>query len=132
MARLAAAIATDGMIREAPIVRETASSTARSEGTAFLAPASARMLAGHMREAVTDGTGRLLRNHRVPIAGKTGTAEVDEAASHAWFVGFAPAGAATRRIAFAIILENAGYGGAGAAAVAGEVVTAAATLGWIK
>jgi peptidoglycan glycosyltransferase len=131
MARVAAAIASDGMIRETPIVRGTPSSV-RTEDTSFLPPASARELARYMRLAVTEGTGRLLRNHSVPIAGKTGTAEVDEAGSHAWFVGFAPAGPATRRIAFAVILENAGYGGAGAAAVAGEVVTAAAALGWIK
>ena len=57
---------------------------------------------------------------------------MDNAKSHAWFVGFAPAGQATRRIAFAVILENAGYGGATAAAVVGHVVTAAEALGLVK
>ena len=98
----------------------------------FLPGESARVIADYMRDAVTNGTGRLLRDHPARIAGKTGTAELDDLPSHAWFVGFAPAGAATRRIAFAVILENAGYGGAGAASVAGQVVTAAATLGLVK
>jgi peptidoglycan glycosyltransferase len=81
---------------------------------------------------VTDGTGRQLKDHPIGIAGKTGTAEVDGARSHAWFVGFAPAGGATKRIAFAVLLENAGYGGATAASVAGQVVTAAASMGFVR
>ena len=35
-------------------------------------------------------------------------------------------------IAFAVILENAGYGGATAAAAAGQMVTAAASLGLVR
>jgi peptidoglycan glycosyltransferase len=128
LARVAAAIASDGLIREPSIVRDGAA----SEPKPFLPAASARLLAGYMREAVTSGTGRSLRSHALPIAGKTGTAQVDGAASHSWFVGFAPARPAARRIAFAVILENAGYGGAGAATVAGQVVTAAASLELLK
>jgi cell division protein FtsI/penicillin-binding protein 2 len=128
MARVAAAIGSGGMIREPSIVRQDSSVIPRP----FLSEDASRLLAGYMRDVVTDGTGRLLRNHPVRIAGKTGTAEVDDAKSHAWFVGFAPAGQATRRIAFAVILENAGYGGASAAAVAGQVVTAAESLGLVK
>jgi peptidoglycan glycosyltransferase len=128
MARIAAAIATDGTIREPSMVREAPAGPPRP----FLSEDAAHLLAGYMRDVVTDGTGRLLKNHPVRIAGKTGTAEVDGAKSHAWFVGFAPAGPAVHRIAFAVILENAGYGGASAAAVAGQVVTAAASLGLVK
>ena len=73
-----------------------------------------------------------LKDHPARIAGKTGTAEVDEANPHAWFAGFAPYGPATHRIAFAVVLENAGYGGVAAARVAGEVATAAISLGLIK
>jgi peptidoglycan glycosyltransferase len=64
----------------------------------------------------------------VPIAGKTGTAEVDDARAHAWFVGFAPYGPAPR-IAFAVIVENGGYGGRVAAPLAGDVVSAARARG---
>jgi cell division protein FtsI/penicillin-binding protein 2 len=78
---------------------------------------------------VLHGTGRQLRAHPGLIAGKTGTAQVAGSASHAWFAGFAPYGPGTTRIAFAVILENAGYGGANAAAAAGEIVSAASSLG---
>jgi cell division protein FtsW (lipid II flippase) len=128
MARVAAAMATDGVIRAPSVVEGSAA----PDPTPWLPGESARLIAGYMRDAVTNGTGRLLRDHPSRIAGKTGTAELDDLPSHAWFVGFAPAGPATRRIAFAVILEHAGYGGAGAASVAGQVVTAAATLGLVK
>src|SRR6185295_18641191 len=84
MARVAAAIGSDGMIREPSIVRQEVSVIARP----FLSAQASRLLAGYMRDVVTEGTGRLLSNHPVRIAGKTGTAEVDDAKSHAWFVGF--------------------------------------------
>jgi peptidoglycan glycosyltransferase len=125
MARVAAAIGSDGTLRDAPLVV----GSAPPGSTSFLSSEAARLLGGYMRDVVTEGTGRLLKGHPVPIAGKTGTAEVDDEASHAWFVGFAPHGPATRRIAFAVLLEHAGYGGASAAAVAGQIVTAAASLG---
>ena len=125
LARVAAAIGSNGTIREAPIVLDK---TVPVE-TAFVPPPAARTLAAYLRDAVVNGTGRALKGHAARIAGKTGTAEIDEAASHAWFAGFAPHGPAQRRIAFAVILEHAGYGGAAAAAVAGQVATAAASMG---
>jgi len=127
LARVAAAIGTDGIIRETPIV-----TSGTSVDTTFVTPGAARTLASYLRDAVTDGTGRLLKAHPARIAGKTGTAEVDGAASHAWFVGFAPQGPAKRRIAFAVILENAGYGGAAAASVAGQIATTAISMGLLK
>jgi peptidoglycan glycosyltransferase len=127
MARVAAAIATDGTIRETPVV----TGQTPTISTSLISSAAARTLAADLRDAVVSGTGRLLRDHSAHIAGKTGTAEVDDAPSHAWFVGFAPHGG-TRRIAFAVVLENAGYGGQAAARVAGEVASSAASLGIIK
>ena len=99
---------------------------------AILDADAARLLAGYMRDVVLSGTGRSLHNHPGRIAGKTGTAEVDGRASHSWFVGFAPFGAATRRIAFAVVIENAGYGAGSAAPAAGEIVSAAAAAGLMK
>jgi len=107
---------------------------------------------------VTSGTGRALRSHAVAIAGKTGTAEVTGAPAHSWFTGFAPYGpggsasaqrpvpgaaglssarrpapsARDRRIAFAVIVENAGYGSRAAAPIAGHIVSAAKELGLIR
>ena len=85
-----------------------------------------------MRDAVVSGSGRRLSDHSWRIAGKTGTGEVSGRRSHAWFVGFAPYGSPGRKIAVAVIIENAGYGGTAAAPVAGEIVTAAAAAGLIK
>jgi peptidoglycan glycosyltransferase len=82
-----------------------------------------------MRDVVLEGTGRSVRSSPVAIAGKTGTAELNGAPSHSWFIGFAPYGPASRRVAVAVILENAGYGGTAAAPAAGEIVEAAAALG---
>jgi peptidoglycan glycosyltransferase len=125
---VAAAIGSGGLLREPSLVLDAP----RRDPVPFVTESGAATLARYMRDVVTSGTGQLLRNHAVPIAGKTGTAEIENAKSHAWFVGFAPAGAATKRVAFAVILENAGYGGGSAASVAGQVVTAAASLGFAK
>ena len=128
MARIVAALAADGTMRD---VRIDSALPAPAEHE-FLPPPSARLLASFMRDVVLNGTGRSLRGEPVAIAGKTGTAEVTDAPSHAWFVGYAPYGAAKQRVAVAVILENAGYGGTAAAPVAGEIVSAAAALGLIR
>ena len=128
MARVAAAAASNGVVRDTRWDK----SAAPSKPESFLHADSARVLARFMRDAVLNGTGRRLRDHPWRIAGKTGTAELSSKPSHSWFVGFAPYGAAVRHIAFAIIVENAGYGAASAAPAAGEIVTAAAAAGLIK
>jgi peptidoglycan glycosyltransferase len=80
-----------------------------------------------MRQVVVAGTASSLAGHAVEIAGKTGTAEVAGAASHSWFVGFAPA-TGPSRIAVAVIVENGGYGARAAVPIAGEVISAARAL----
>jgi peptidoglycan glycosyltransferase len=90
------------------------------------------MLAEYMRGVVKEGTGRSVAGSPVPIAGKTGTAELQNRPSHAWFIGFAPhTGPAARKIAFAVIVENGRYGGRVAAPLAAEIVGAAARFGII-
>ena len=125
MARIAATIAADGVV---PDVRWEAG-PGTGEPHVFLSRESARLLGRYMRDVVLSGTGRALRNHAVPIAGKTGTAEIAGAASHSWFIGFAPYGPATRRVAVAVLIENAGYGASAATPAAGEIFSAAAALG---
>ncbi len=129
MARVAAAIASGGVLRDTT-VEQTA--TRRAATHVLMSPETAATLGKYMRDSVISGTGRRLREHPWRIAGKTGTAEVHDAQSHAWFVGYAPYGPAERRIAFAVLIENAGYGGAAAAPAAGAIVTAAAESGLIK
>jgi cell division protein FtsW (lipid II flippase) len=128
MASVAATIAAHGVLRE-PYVDQGAAATVKP--AQVLNGAAARLLATYMRDVVVDGTGRSLRHHPWLIAGKTGTAEVAGEPSHSWFVGFAPFGPASRRIAFAVVIENAGYGGASAAPAGGEIVSAAAAAGLV-
>ena len=82
-----------------------------------------------MREVVTTGTGKRAGAASVAMAGKTGTAELADAPSHAWFIGFAPYGAQPRKIAFSVLVENGVYGGTAAAPAAAEIVNAAAEVG---
>lgn len=59
----------------------------------------------------------------VLVAGKTGTAELASGAPHGWFIGFAPAEAATAVVA--VILEQTPQGGVDAAPVGGAILRAA-------
>ena len=102
----------------------------------MLAADAATLLGRFMREVVTAGTGKRAAAAAVPMAGKTGTAELADAPSHAWFIGFAPYGTshegATRKIAFAVLVENGVYGGTNAAPAAAEIVNAAVKLGLVQ
>jgi cell division protein FtsI/penicillin-binding protein 2 len=93
---------------------------------------NARFLARTMRLAVTSGTGTRAQLPSVLIAGKTGTAEIANGVSHSWFVGFAPYNPASRKIAFGVIIENGGYGGRSAAALARRIVERSKALGIIE
>jgi peptidoglycan glycosyltransferase len=128
MARVAAAIGNGGKFY--PTWWDAAQGT--PVGKQVLAADEAELLSGYMRRVVTEGTGQVLKNLGIPIAGKTGTAELKDQPSHAWFVGFAPySGQNRRRISFAVIVENGRYGGRVAAPLAGEIIAAASRLGII-
>jgi penicillin-binding protein 2 len=71
-----------------------------------------------LRAVVDAGTGGAARRAGVAVAGKTGTAQNPHGEDHAWFMCFAPA--ERPEVAMAVILENAGHGGAEAAPVAGD------------
>lgn len=131
MARVAATIADNGQAQQGRwIIDET---NPRVRPPEALLPATlAQEIAGDMRGVVTSGTGRVLASSPIPIAGKTGTAELAKEPSHAWFIGFAPYGAKSgKQIAFAVLVENGQYGGTAAAPIAGEIVAAAHQLGII-
>ena len=129
MARVAATVANGGAMPQGRwVTDETNSRTTAPQPV--LSPDTAQTLARFMREVVTAGTGRRAAT-AIPIAGKTGTAELADAPSHAWFIGFAPYGSAGRKIAFSVLIENGVYGGTAAAPAAAEIVDAAAKLGLI-
>jgi peptidoglycan glycosyltransferase len=133
MARVAGAIASDGVIRDTTLLRVApAAASGASPGVRWLTSGQASFLATSMRDVVQQGTGRVLAGQPISIAGKTGTAELNHAPSHSWFVGFAPYATRGKRVAFAVIVENAGYGGRIAAPLAGDVVSAAQAAGVIR
>jgi peptidoglycan glycosyltransferase len=80
---------------------------------------------------VISGTGRSAANASVELAGKTGTAELNDAPSHAWFIGFGPYGG-VQPLAFAVLVENGQYGGTASAPLAAEIMNAAKQLGLME
>jgi cell division protein FtsI/penicillin-binding protein 2 len=63
------------------------------------------------------------------VAGKTGTAQLDEGDPHSWFAGYAPYSAPVQqRLAFAVVVEHGGYGAKFAAPIARQLVEAAGQL----
>lgn len=75
-----------------------------------------------MRRVVQEpgGTAASARVRGVESAGKTGTAQNPQGDDHAWYVGFAPFD--HPRIAIAVLVENAGFGGRFAAPIAGMCI----------
>jgi cell division protein FtsW (lipid II flippase) len=131
LARVASAIAAGGNLPVGRWITDD-SNTRTQPPQPLLPPAMAELLAKDMRGVVTSGTGRVLASIQPEIAGKTGTAELATAPSHAWFIGFAPYAATSHRIAFAILAENGHYGGTAAAPIAGDLVAAAVQAGLIQ
>ncbi len=77
------------------------------------------------------GTGRHVRIEGLPIAAKTGTAEVGGGKpDHAWFAGYFPADAP--RYAFTIVLEHGGSGGRAAAPLAKQLIETMLDLGLVS
>ncbi|HZY10444.1 MAG TPA: penicillin-binding protein 2 [Bacteroidota bacterium] len=66
---------------------------------------------------VLGGTGSAAKIQGVTVAGKTGTAQNPHGKDHSWFIGFAPF--ERPQIAICVLIENAGFGGAIAAPIAG-------------
>ena len=133
MARVTAAIAAGGRMPEGRWV-SGAANTRDDAPVEVLPAAQAAFLAGAMRRVVTEGTARrAMAGTPLSMAGKTGTAQLDEGMPHSWFTGFAPYdGEPSRRVAFAVLVEHGGYGARVAAPIAREVMEAARQLGLVQ
>ncbi len=129
MARVAAAIAGGGAMPQGRWITD-AVNPRREPAKRVLDAEMAQVVARGMRSVVTGGTGqRAMAGLDIKVAGKTGTAQVEEGPPHSWFAGFAPYDAAPAgRIAFAVVIEHGGYGALAAAPVARELVEAARDL----
>jgi len=89
---------------------------------------TARQVRSMMLDVVRSGTGTAAAIPGVEVAGKTGTAELrpnskDPKDADAWFVAFAPA--QRPKVAVAVMLIGAGFGGETAAPIAKRVLEAA-------
>lgn len=130
MAFVAAAIANRGEIMEPFLVSEVRdyhqALVEKHEPRVWLTATTAEVAAqvrDMMVQVVERGTGTKAAIPGVQVAGKTGTAELDQGEPHAWFIGFAPAD--DPQVAVAVIVENAGTGGSVAAPIARDVMAAA-------
>ncbi len=132
MARVAATIAASGAMPQGRWVIDSSNSRTAIP-CPILSPDLAGFLARAMRSVVLEGTARrAMKGEMVSVAGKTGTAQLDEGLPHSWFAGFAPYdGDRSRSIAFAVVVEHGGYGGTTAAPIARAIVDAAAELGLV-
>ena len=133
MGLAAAAVANEGKIMEPYIVEQVLSYNGaiveKTSPGVWLRPISAQTAAtvrDMMVLAVRSGTGTAAALKGVQVAGKTGTAEVAGADTHAWFAGFAPAG--DPQVAVVVLVENGGTGGSVAAPIAKQVIAAALGL----
>jgi penicillin-binding protein 2 len=73
-----------------------------------------------MQGVVMQGTGTLAQVPGITVAGKTGTAQNPHGKDHAWFICFAPV--ENPKIAIAVLVENAGFGGSISAPIAREMM----------
>jgi peptidoglycan glycosyltransferase len=132
MALVAATIANEGVMMRPQLVKEFRPQGGHrltippSVWERVLSPATADEMRTMMIAVVRNGTGTAARISGVTVAGKTGTGTHIGAPPDAWFVCFAPA--ERPRLVVAVIVEDAGYGGAVAAPIARDILAAALPL----
>jgi penicillin-binding protein 2 len=87
----------------------------------FINPQNITIVREGMRQTVTSGTAKILSSVAVPVAGKTGTAEVNAGGdTQAWFTCFAPYD--NPQIAVTVLLEKGGEGSEYAVPVAKRIL----------
>ena len=120
MALVASAVANNGVIMEPHVMSEVRDAQGglvrRYEPKPWkqaMSPQVAAQLTTLMNQVVTNGTGTSAQIPGVPVAGKTGTAQVGgQQAPNAWFIAFAPSDAP--RVAVAVLVEHGGNQGSDA------------------
>jgi len=126
MAQLVSCIVNNGEVYKPFLVKKIFSQNNRKVIKKFtpvkireipLSISTIRTIKKGMRLAVRKGTCRRLKNFKIPIAGKTGTAQThsirhDDSSQHAWFVGFAPFTAERDKVILLVVLVEHGIAGA--------------------
>jgi penicillin-binding protein A len=129
MAQVAAAVANEGVLMRPRIVDRIVRPDGRirervrpEEQERAISEEAAADLTAMMSRVVEEGTGTAAALAGIPVAGKTGTAEVEGGRSNqAWFIAFAPV--ESPRIAIAVTVERTqGTGGTVAAPIAKRVL----------
>jgi len=131
MAMVAAAVGNGGKLMRPQLTEKIVAPDGRveqafeaEEQSTVMSTESAGELAAMMSRVVEEGTGTAAALAGVPVAGKTGTAEVAGAQlNQLWFIGFAPV--ENPRVAVAVTLEDQPLGTAGgvvAAPLAAQVM----------
>lgn len=132
IAKVSATVANGGLMQTGRWITDD-NNLRNNPAIQIITSSQASVIAKAMRGVVTTGTGRkMLAANPIQIAGKTGTAENPFGASHSWFTGFAPYNNPNRQIAFAVLIENGGYGGGIAARITDKVVRAAGEIGIVQ
>jgi penicillin-binding protein 2 len=124
-------VATDGRMPPLCLIRELAPADKTRPGLA-LNPRHMAAIRGGFYAVVNEPGGTGFGNANlddIRIEGKTGTAQAGRGEDHAWFVGYAPG--EDPRIAFAVILEHGGHGGAAAGPLARAIVRACQAHGYL-
>ena len=131
MAMVAAAVANDGELMKPTLVDRivdrdgrTVDEPAGEEMARVMKTSTAREVGDMMANVVREGTGTAAALQGIPVAGKTGTAEIDPATdlNQPWFIAFAPRERPKIAIAVTIERSQGGQGGTVAAPVAKQVL----------
>ena len=113
-----AAIAQGGKLYKPHVLKSVQDSVGKTvietEAEVLLSPnvseSSLKSLQSDLRGVVSSGTGSsAFRGFNVPVAGKTGTAQMTGKDDYAWFVGYAPAN--NPKYCVAVMIEQGGSGG---------------------
>ena len=129
MAMLASAYVNKGKVMVPYLVEEVISPTglvlrkaSPQKWREVTSPQRAGIISSFMENVVENGTGGAAAVPGIRVTGKTGTAENAAGADHGWFIGTAEL--PKRKIAFCVIVENSGGGGAVAAPIARQIIIA--------
>ena len=127
---VAAAIANNGIAMNPHVVAQilapdgTVIKTTRDRSLGqAVSSTTADLVKQAMLDVVQNGSGSAASIPGVKVAGKTGTAETNNATANSTFIGFAPYDTPT--LAISVVLEESNEDEATAAAVAGQVLRAA-------